>query len=283
MVDRTADDNGLPAGVEVIDDVTAMPEPEAVIVGFDGSPSARAALEWARRWAPDSATIVAAVAPDEGRHGFRGRSAAGQHLVDWSSAARLLVVGSRGRGRWTGAALGSVSAHCAHHSVVPVAIVPGGTAAPGSTAAATEVSSVAVGVDGSANSIEALRWALRSAPPGAVVDICFTWLSAPVASSLTAEEKDRVRASSTSYVEGLVDDVLAQERAGDRLIRRHMGVGNPADVLLASEPDVVVTGARSQSRWMSLLVDSPADALLGEAHAVVVVVPSGSIEPLRKG
>jgi nucleotide-binding universal stress UspA family protein len=45
-------------------------------------------------------------------------------LITGSSGADLLVVGSRGRGGFTGLLLGSVSQHCARHATCPVVIVP---------------------------------------------------------------------------------------------------------------------------------------------------------------
>lgn len=47
----------------------------------------------------------------------------GQVLVDASGSASLVVVGSRGRGAFTGLLLGSVSQHVLHHSRCSVAIV----------------------------------------------------------------------------------------------------------------------------------------------------------------
>lgn len=46
-----------------------------------------------------------------------------QTLVDRSSDADLLVVGSRGRGSLRSVILGSVSHRCVHHAACPVAIV----------------------------------------------------------------------------------------------------------------------------------------------------------------
>ena len=47
-------------------------------------------------------------------------------LVEASSAARLLVVGSRGLGGFKGMLIGSVSSACACHARCPVVIVPPG-------------------------------------------------------------------------------------------------------------------------------------------------------------
>ncbi len=45
-------------------------------------------------------------------------------LVDEAKGADLLVVGSRGRGGFTGLMLGSVSQQVAHHAPCPVVIIP---------------------------------------------------------------------------------------------------------------------------------------------------------------
>lgn len=45
-------------------------------------------------------------------------------LIDTSTDAELLVVGTRGHGGFGGMVLGSVSAHCAHYARCPLVIVP---------------------------------------------------------------------------------------------------------------------------------------------------------------
>ena len=49
---------------------------------------------------------------------------AAEVLLDAAEGADLLVVGSRGRGGFTGLLLGSVGQQCAHHASCPVVIVP---------------------------------------------------------------------------------------------------------------------------------------------------------------
>ena len=51
-------------------------------------------------------------------------------LIDISSGARMLVVGSRGHGGFAGLLLGSVSAACAEHASCPVLVIHGSTPPP---------------------------------------------------------------------------------------------------------------------------------------------------------
>jgi nucleotide-binding universal stress UspA family protein len=69
--------------------------------------------------------ISAAVDPGSGIP-VRARVVEGnpaQVLLDASDGADLLVVGSRGHGRFTEALLGSVSQHCVHHAHCPVVVI----------------------------------------------------------------------------------------------------------------------------------------------------------------
>ncbi len=137
------------------------PEGQTVVVGFDGSSGAMAAL----RWAYDEATLRGAnlrvihgigsfgsypsMAVDVGdlhRHAaelldkavldvaggdqldgierllFDGSPA--KVLIGAVDGGDLLVVGSRGHGGFAGLLLGSVSQQCIHHAPCPVVVIP---------------------------------------------------------------------------------------------------------------------------------------------------------------
>lgn len=144
------------------------PSDQRIVVGVDGSPSSKAALQWAMRQAALTGSKLEAVIawhypPMYGGFGMAPVSTVdavsldeiaaktlndaiadamdpassvqlstqvaegnpAQVLLDAAEGADLLVVGSRGRGGFTGALLGSVSQHCASHAPCPVVIIRG--------------------------------------------------------------------------------------------------------------------------------------------------------------
>ncbi|MER6083456.1 universal stress protein [Streptomyces sp. NPDC001833] len=136
-----------------------------VVVGVDGSPSSYGALRWAVRYAGLVHGTVDAVAvwqlpglygwsapavdidvdEEEARQGMRkeltdvlGADAASVRtrlvhgdptdvLLRAAEGAEVLVVGSRGRGGFARALLGSVGLHVSQHASCPVVIVRSGT------------------------------------------------------------------------------------------------------------------------------------------------------------
>ncbi len=285
---------------------------DAVIVGFDDSVGGRRALEWAqaharsigplvvvgcreRSWQdllppwrlggreppaagpPRDPVVDSSATPDDEPRTLIARGPAGPTLVRLARSARLLVVGSRGRGATAGSILGSTSAHCAHHATVPVVIVPAGIDP------TTTISDVAIGVDGSASSVAALRWALRHAPDEAVIDIHFAWMNEPLASTLTDAERRRVREAGAGFLDAVVDRVVAEEASWHRTIRRHLSIGSPSTVLDSSGASMIVVGTRSEQGLAAMVAASPADDLTHHAHAALVLVPPppGSREGVR--
>lgn len=139
-----------------------------IVVGVDGSDPSKQALRWAGflsrsmsaiveavtvwhqtpgygfvppppQWSPATDaerilhdTIHAVFGEDrpEGMQLTLREGGAASELLKASKDARILVVGSRGHGGFTGLLLGSVSAACAEHAVCPVLVVHGATPPP---------------------------------------------------------------------------------------------------------------------------------------------------------
>ncbi len=135
---------------------------ERIVVGVDGSPTAHDALDWAIDEARRRDAVVEIIyAWHEpfvlgydylGEHNTGAYEAEAQKIIDAAMAsvdttgvkvernvvpgrpsevlveaakgAALLVVGSRGRGGFSGLLLGSVSQQASHHSPCPVVIIP---------------------------------------------------------------------------------------------------------------------------------------------------------------
>ena len=270
-----------------------------ILVGVDGSEGSRAALAWAVEEAARRASVVQAAtvrpgpddlspqayfpgdAPEVERVVLEGDP--GTVLCERAAGADLLVVGSRGHGGLGGLMLGSVSAKCAHHSPVPVVIVRAGPRVddPGEVRPAGVV---VVGVDGSAGSRRALRYALREAEiRGAALravavwrgtevddDMVVEWASVPSLARLdltaAAGAKDYLR-QALSEVEGDYDVEV------EPLVLE----GDPAEVLcrVAEAADMLVVGSRGHGGFAGLLLGSVSTKCAHHSPAPVVIVPTG--------
>jgi len=136
---------------------------ERIVVGVDGSPDARRAIQWAINHArptdsidlvhtweqpviaaeagmaidPSALSESAAAVLERELHLLLGthrdlpplnmrpiQGHPGQALLEAAKDADLLVVGTRGHGGFTGLLLGSTSTYLAHHARCPLVIVP---------------------------------------------------------------------------------------------------------------------------------------------------------------
>ena len=105
----------------------------------------------------DAVALVATSHPGVIVSGTTTELPAAEALTAASRSAGLLVVGARGRGGFPGLLLGSVGETCMQQASCPVAVIRTG---PTDAGRSSDGGRIVVGIDGSAGSDRALRWAL---------------------------------------------------------------------------------------------------------------------------
>ena len=191
-------------------------------------------------------------------------------LIEASTSARLLVVGSRGRGGFTGLLLGSVSVTVAAHAHCPVVVVRTRRADDSS------VRPVVVGVDGSPTSTSAVDHAFDQASRlGLPLVAVHAWelptLFGPVPPWLPEEVEEIRMAEKAVLSESLAGHM---ERYPDVNVTSMVHRGGPAHVILAAAEDaeLLVVGSRGLGGFRGLLLGSVSQAVLHHATCPVAVV-----------
>lgn len=224
-------------------------------------------------------------------------------LTAESHAASLVVVGKRGRSRFAGRFLGSVSASVAAHARCPSLIVPAkreikdlpeaefaklpegpGWAEVGyyTSEGVTDVTdfsdSVVVGVDVHAQPVETALHGARYAQDHGLQLVLVTadplsgslWI--PVSPMYRAEIPD-MRREIASQLETIAADVAKQT---DVAVQWRFYDAHPADVLAEASQtaEFLVVGTRGRGGFAGLLLGSVSQAVLNRSVAPVVVVPT---------
>ncbi|MFF0991247.1 universal stress protein [Kocuria nitroreducens] len=136
---------------------------------------------------------------------------------------------------------------------------------------------VVVGVDGSPQSVEALRWGARLAPAyGATVKVVGAWENPPEYVNFVHFKDDHF-------------DELARKRV-DRAVREAFGedlpaglstvveFGHPSKVLIhhGEGAEMLVVGRRGHGGFKGLLMGSTSSACVAHAPCPVLVLPEGA-------
>ena len=220
-------------------------------------------------------------------------------LVEMSRDYGLVVVGTRGRGGFTGRLLGTVSSALPAHSHCPTVVVPymgedgtRSTISPVADDAGLEpvhqrplfpIRRIVVGADGSPTAELALQIAIKQAKLWDCELVAVAGV--PVGS----------RAGMLSWLPAAVDHeaVLADVAEGlnviiDRLLIDHPGMnvrrivldGTGAELLteFSTACDLVIVGSRGRGGFAGLLLGSPSQAVLNHAKSPVMVVTKRSLE-----
>lgn len=285
-----------------------------IIVGLDGSSNSTNALRWAAREGslrklPVEAVLAWSlldqhhVKPDEGfnphylesdaaralKHYVDealGEQASGavkqtvvcdlpaRALLQASASSDLLVVGARGRDGFKGLLFGSVAQQCLAHRTGPIAIIRDSHSADDERS----IERIVVGVDGSENSIRALRWAsteaqLRDAELH-VVHAWHTpyWVGYPDVAGAYDPTPFEEAAVAT------LDGAIHQAGVGGLThpVKRTISTSGAAKAILAAaeDADLVVVGTRGLGGFTGLLLGSIGHQIAHHATCPVVLIPS---------
>lgn len=132
---------------------------------------------------------------------------------------------------------------------------------------------IVVGVDGSAPSKSALRWAVRAADvTGGGIDAVIAWQVPPNYGWSVADPHWHPDRDAEKVVTETVDEVFGADRPRDlRIIVRQ---GNPAKVLLDASrgAELLIVGSRGHGGFVGLLLGSVSSSCAEHAHCPVLVV-----------
>jgi nucleotide-binding universal stress UspA family protein len=288
----------------------------SILVGVDGSPSSDLALEWAvgeasRRnlpihlvhargvddfWVGSGIPVpeelvdvfdelleervqrVLHLAPGLGVSADSATGRGGATLVALSRWADTVVLGARGRSQLRGALLGSVSAQVAAQAHCPVIVVRQ------LPKAGPDLPRVAVGVDGSSLSQEAIAYAFAHASSrGTGLTAVHAWWDDYVDSRLAPDMLEGARRALVEQRRLMVSEALAAwcAKYPEVDVRERLARAHPAD-LLGQESEtaqLVVVGSRGRGSFSGLILGSVSQGMLHRAHCPVAVVrPEGPPE-----
>ena len=141
---------------------------------------------------------------------------------------------------------------------------------------------IAVGVDGSDASRDALRWAIENASEGDSVRAVYVWqlYRGPRPDVVPVSELQLVRPEADRFISEVVDAVTAGLDGLLPRIERVSYYGHPGRWLvdLSDEVDLLVVGSRGLGGFKGLLLGSVSTYVVHHAHCPVVVVPTEPID-----
>lgn len=188
-------------------------------------------------------------------------------LVDASQEARMVVVGSRGRGAFGRLLLGSVSSGVLHHAHCPVAVIHGDE---GSARAPDDP--VLLGIDGSPASEAATAFAFEEASlRGVSLVTLHAWSDVAVFPILGMDWR-----TYQDQGEEVLGERLAgwQERYPDVRVERRLVCDTPARWLLeeSQHAQLVVLGSHGRGGFGGMLLGSVSSKVAQSAMVPVIVV-----------
>lgn len=193
--------------------------------------------------------------------------AAAPELLRYATGSRMLVVGNRGLGGFTGLLLGSVGVTVTAHAHCPVVVVRGDPVPGGA---------VAVGFDGSAQSLSALVTGFGEAHRRRVPLLAVHAWTMPVRAEGAKENYERVRRRAECEGRELAERAVVQAGADfpDVTVDVKIGSRSPGAELVdaSSRAQLVVVGSRGVGGLRGLLLGSTAHAVIQHGACPVLVV-----------
>jgi nucleotide-binding universal stress UspA family protein len=305
------------AGEEEIMSTYDTPTPHgAVVVGVDGSPSSDLAVDWAveeadRRRLPlhllhvfvqdypmtvglpprvedlstiaesvmaDAAERVARLAPDlRVTAAVHGGSAA-KNIIDASTRADTVVVGTRGRHGLARVLLGSTAGQVAAHGVCPVVVV---RQTP--PLARSVDRRVIVGVDGGGLAHDAVGYAFAQASSrGASLTVAHAWSLQYAGDALAVPYTSEVDEEVELSQRAMVAEAIAGWREKYPDVEVHQQIVRSAAVELLTKDsagaDLLVVGSRGRGGFAGLLLGSVSRHVLQLAECPVAVVHNRPVD-----
>jgi nucleotide-binding universal stress UspA family protein len=296
----------MPRATEPDRAATRSLEDGSLLVGVDSSESAQHALSWTAALAErvgSKVTLVHANSPWTGLDiailpfDYEGYRKDVERAVDeWAGVLRpvahetriledsaaealltiadetspsLIVLGAHARGRWKRHVLGSVTTKVLQAATLPTAVIPASAPA-GATGA-----SLLVGLDGSASSLRALRWAALSAAPlgVSVYAACVVPLDGFAERPRLAESDSGDQVGDTLEALRSLSKQVATETGAS--VTSDVLVGHPAECLVSAAEDrfALVVGKTGYSPFKEVALGSTSRACATHAPVPVIVVP----------
>ena len=187
------------------------------------------------------------------------------NLVDAAGEHNLLVTGSRGRNATEGLVLGSASQGCAEYARSCVVVVRGITGS----------GRVVVGVDGSPESLTALRFAAEAALlRRAQLQVVHAWTdpAVPAHRGVHLARENRRRDEAKATLESSLRRGLTPAGAAEATTSLIEGAAHTALLEAAQGAELLVVGARGRGGWKALLLGSVSLRCLTRSSCPVAVV-----------
>jgi nucleotide-binding universal stress UspA family protein len=188
-------------------------------------------------------------------------------LLTASRKADLLVVGTRGAGGFAHLHVGSVAHHLAHHTLVPLAIVP-------TSAADNPVTRIVLGVDGSVGSAAAVNFCAAFASRIGATVVAVHALNSH-AESVPEIELSGLHQDADATVREWVAPIEASGVPVDVEVQRDVYPVVALRRAIEAEPDTLaVVGTRGLGGFSELRLGRVAIQLVHSTGAAVVLVPA---------